>query len=119
MTEILGDKDKLSPESSVDLSRAYVHHLTNVKEILGHILLMKHNVDQMSRFVELIRSDIDLTIAIWILDCIFVHFVFFRMETENEVKTDPEPQQNGAEKMENGEGANRDAPSEDLKPGIL
>ena len=45
------------------------------------------------------------------------------METENEVKTDPEPQQNGEEKMEhaaeNGEGANRDATSVDQKPGTL
>ena len=45
------------------------------------------------------------------------------METENEVKTDPEPQQNGEEKMEqaaeNGEGANRDSTSVDQKPGTL
>ena len=44
------------------------------------------------------------------------------METENEVKTDPEPQQeNGAEKMEasngNGNAENGDAPSQELKPG--
>ncbi|CAG5083199.1 Oidioi.mRNA.OKI2018_I69.PAR.g10308.t1.cds [Oikopleura dioica] len=51
-----GDKSQLSPDSPVDLSRAYIHHLTNVKEILAHILLMKHNLDQMNKFIELIRS---------------------------------------------------------------
>jgi len=59
-----GDKEKLSAESSVDLSRAYVHHLTNVKEILAHILLMTHNLDQMNRFVEFIRSDDDSSIQL-------------------------------------------------------
>ena len=46
------------------------------------------------------------------------------METENEVKTDPEPtqQENGApEKMEesqgNGNAENGDAPSHEQKPG--
>jgi len=45
------------------------------------------------------------------------------METENEVKTDPEPQPNGEGKMdhaaENVEGANQDDSSVDQKPGTL
>ena len=45
------------------------------------------------------------------------------METENEVKTDPEPQPNGEEKMdhaaENGEETAREATSVDQKPGTL
>ena len=82
---------------------------------------MKHNLDQMNRFVELIRSDDDSSIQLWTptLD----NFNILDMETENEVKTDPEPQPNGEEKMdhaaENGEGANREATSVDQKPGTL
>lgn len=40
-------------------TRAYIHHLQNVREILGDILLYLHNMQQYYRFFRVIRQEIE------------------------------------------------------------
>ena len=48
--------DKISCESCVEYSLAYLYHLCKVNELLEPILLMRHNMDQMDRFLKHVRS---------------------------------------------------------------
>lgn len=40
-------------------SKAYIHHLLNAHEMLGPILLMSHNIYQLDRFMQSIRTSIE------------------------------------------------------------
>lgn len=40
-------------------SKAYIHHLLNAHEMLGPILLMSHNIYQLDKFMQSIRSSIE------------------------------------------------------------
>ncbi|KAI8078442.1 tRNA-guanine(15) transglycosylase-like protein [Thamnidium elegans] len=40
-------------------TKAYIHHLLNAHEMLGPILLMSHNVYQLDKFMQSIRTSID------------------------------------------------------------
>lgn len=40
-------------------SKAYIHHLLNAHEMLGPILLMSHNIYQLDKFMQSIRTSIE------------------------------------------------------------
>ena len=48
--------DNISSDSSVDYSLSYIYHLCKVKELLEPIVLVQHNMDQMEKFILLLRE---------------------------------------------------------------
>jgi queuine tRNA-ribosyltransferase len=44
-------------------SRSYIHHLFCVKDMLGHVMLMHHNLYQMERFMSLVQENVTFRFA--------------------------------------------------------